>query len=168
MPSSLAHLRAILLLPFNVLLVIPSLLLWWTRGAWTLPSPSQLRLWIALTCFGLGLSLMAWTIRRFEREGEGTLAPWDPTRRLVVTGVYRHVRNPMITGVVANLAGEAVLFGSVALAAWALLFFIGNALYIPLSEEPGLERRFGEEYRRYKHNVPRWIPRLRPWRSGPA
>jgi protein-S-isoprenylcysteine O-methyltransferase Ste14 len=106
---------------------------------------------------------MTWTIRRFARDGEGTLAPWDPTQRLVVEGVYRHVRNPMITGVVTNLVGEALLFGSSALAVWALLFALANAIYIPLAEEPGLERRFGADYRRYKAGVPRWIPRVRPW-----
>ena len=106
---------------------------------------------------------MTWTIRRFAREGEGTLAPWDPTQKLVVAGVYRHVRNPMITGVITNLVGETLLFGSAALGIWAALFAAGNALFIPLFEEPGLEARFGEEYRRYRANVPRWIPRRRPW-----
>jgi protein-S-isoprenylcysteine O-methyltransferase Ste14 len=97
----------------------------------------------------------------FARVGEGTLAPWDPTRKLVVRGPYRHVRNPMITGVLAILLGEAALFGSWPLLVWAFGFFALNAIYMPLVEEPGLVRRFGDDYVRYRRNVPRWLPRLR-------
>jgi protein-S-isoprenylcysteine O-methyltransferase Ste14 len=69
----------------------------------------------------------------------------------------------MISGVLLNLLGEAILFRSTALAVWLAVFFVSNNLYFSLSEEPALERRFGEEYRRYRAAVPRWIPRLRPW-----
>jgi protein-S-isoprenylcysteine O-methyltransferase Ste14 len=113
----------------------------------------------------VGISLMRATITRFDDEGDGTLAPWDPTKTLVVSGPYRYVRNPMISGVVSNLLGEALLFRSPALACWGAAFFLVNAIYFPLAEEPGLERRFGDDYRRYKAAVPRWIPRLRPWHS---
>ena len=157
-----ARWRAVLTLPFNVLVTIPLLLVAW-RGDATVPAFAGPRLWIGLACLAGGLSLMVGTIRRFDREGDGSLAPWDPTRRLVVTGVYRRVRNPMISGVVLNLAGEAVLAGSATLAAWAAFFFLGNAIYLPWFEEPGLEKRFGDEYRRYKAAVPRWIPRRTPW-----
>ena len=71
----------------------------------------------------------------------------------------------MISGVLFNLLGEALLFGSPAIGLWFALFFLGNAIYIPLSEEPGLERRFGDAYRSYKAAVPRWIPRLTPWQG---
>lgn len=168
MNSTRTHLRAILLLPGNVLGVIPALILWWSRGQWALAGPAELRLWAALLCFGAGLSLMTLTIRRFATEGDGTLAPWDPTERLVVSGVYRHVRNPMISGVVVNLVGEALLFGSGALGVWAGLFFLTNAIYIPQVEERSLEQRFGEDYRRYRQHVPRWIPRLRAWETPVA
>lgn len=87
----------------------------------------------------------------------------DPTQRLVVQGVYRHVRNPMISGVMAILLGEVVLAASLPLACWFLVFVAGNALYIPLAEEPGLAKRFGDDYEAYRRNVPRWIPRLKPW-----
>jgi protein-S-isoprenylcysteine O-methyltransferase Ste14 len=110
-----------------------------------------------------GLALWAWTVTLFARIGKGTLAPWDPTQRLVVHGPYRHVRNPMISGVIAILLGEAALLGSWTLLAWALAFFALNATYIPLVEEPGLVRRFGDDYLRYRENVPRWLPRPRPW-----
>ena len=64
------------------------------------------------------------------------------------------------------LGGEAVLLRSWALASWLLIFFLANAVYFPLSEEKSLERRFGDQYRMYKSSVPRWIPRLRPWRQS--
>jgi len=114
-----------------------------------------------------GIALMVWTNRLFAKVGHGTLAPWEPPKKLVVRGVYRHVRNPMITGALCILLGEAIFFGS-----WPLLCLFGfalilNLIYIPLSEEPGLAKRFGEDYLRYKQNVPRWIPRLRPWKGLP-
>ena len=71
----------------------------------------------------------------------------------------------MIASVLAMLAAEALLFQSWSLAAWLAVFFTANAIYFPLSEEPGLARRFGADYARYKANVPRWLPRPKPWRQ---
>jgi protein-S-isoprenylcysteine O-methyltransferase Ste14 len=65
------------------------------------------------------------------------------------------VRNPMISGVLSILLGEAVLLGSVALLLWFLVIFVANALIMPLIEEPLLESRFGSDYTTYKQNVPR-------------
>jgi Kef-type K+ transport system membrane component KefB len=109
----------------------------------------------------LGSLVVPAVVRWFSR----TLAPWNPTQKLVVQGVYRHVRNPMITGVSCILLGEAIFFGSPWLLGWFGLFVLVNMLYIPLGEEPGLAKRFGEDYLVYKQNVPRWIPRLRPWKD---
>jgi len=109
--------------------------------------------------------MFAWTLGLFARVGQGTLAPWDPTRRLVAVGPYAHVRNPMIVGVMSLIAGEATLLDSTRIAAWAVAFFAINHVYFVLSEEPGLEKRFGADYLEYERNVPRWIPRRRPWRS---
>ena len=114
----------------------------------------------------VGLALWAWTVRLFARIGRGTLAPWDPTARLVVHGPYAHVRNPMITAVLAVLLGEALIFGSTAIAIWAAIFVVINHVFFLAYEEPAVERRFGEEYRRYKANVPRWIPRRAPYSGG--
>jgi protein-S-isoprenylcysteine O-methyltransferase Ste14 len=72
----------------------------------------------------------------------------------------------MISGVFCMLLGEAILLGSIAVLGWFIFFLVGNMLYIPLVEEPGLVRRFGGAYLLYKRNVPRWISRLRPW-PGP-
>jgi protein-S-isoprenylcysteine O-methyltransferase Ste14 len=103
------------------------------------------------------------TVSLFARVGEGTLAPWDPTSKLVVRGPYRRVRNPMISGVLFVLLGEAAILGAPALLIWAAAFLAVNAAYMPLFEEPGLRRRFGEDYDVYKANVPRWLPRVTPW-----
>ena len=163
-PGGLAHLSSILILPFNVLVVLPAALLW-RSSDWSLATPGEARFWLAIACFAAGLTLMAVTIRLFATRGQGTLAPWLPTRKLVVLGVYRHVRNPMISGVLLNLLGEALLFGSRSIALWFAIFFAANAIYLPLVEEPGLEARFGDDYRRYRAAVPRWVPRWSAWRD---
>ena len=159
--------RAILALPGVVLVGVPALILWRThslRPGWGWPFPWPLVPILAgLTLVGLGLRLMAQTIRLFMTIGRGTLAPWDAPRRLVVRGPYRHVRNPMISGVLAVLLGEALLLGSRPLLVWFLIALVVNLVYIPLLEEPGLEARFGDAYRLYRHHVPRWLPRRTPW-----
>lgn len=161
------HIQAVALLPFMVTVVIPVTILHLTGldgMAIHRPVPwNLLMLAGAVLSIGLGLSLVVTTIRMFFQIGRGTLAPWNPTERLVVVGVYRHVRNPMITGVFCILLGEAVFFGSVPVLVWFAIFVVVNLIYIPLFEEPGLGRRFGGDYTRYRENVPRWIPRLTPW-----
>ena len=111
--------------------------------------------------------LFLWCVRLFARVGEGTLAPWDPTRKLVAVGPYRHVRNPMISGVALMLLGEALVRGSWVLGTWTGTFLLINHGYFVASEEPGLEKRYGAAYRVYKENVPRWIPRPRRWSAAP-
>jgi protein-S-isoprenylcysteine O-methyltransferase Ste14 len=88
------------------------------------------------------------------------------THKLVTASLYGYLRNPMILSVIAIEAGEALLFASYWLALIAVLFFVVNHVYFIFSEEPGLEKRFGQEYIEYKNNVPRWIPRLKPWHPG--
>ncbi len=151
--------QAVLLLPFTVTVVVPALILWWS-GETHVAMPLVL---LGLVLLAIGLVLVVWTIRLFSTVGEGTLAPWDPTAKLVVVGPYRHVRNPMISGVCFVLAGEAVALGSPPLGLWFAAVAGVNAVYIPLVEEPGLRRRFGERYDTYAANVPRWVPRLRAW-----
>jgi protein-S-isoprenylcysteine O-methyltransferase Ste14 len=153
------HLRAIGLLPVTVAVVVPGLILWRSEaelGAWPLATAG-------IVLIAIGLVLVSWTVALFARIGKGTLAPWDPTSRLVVVGPYRHVRNPMISGVLAVVLGEAALFGSVPLLVWFGAVFAVNAVYFPLVEEPDLRKRFGEDYEAYCAAVPRWVPRLRPW-----
>jgi protein-S-isoprenylcysteine O-methyltransferase Ste14 len=153
------QLRAIVLLPVTVTIVVPALVLWGDEIALAaLPLAT-----VGAALIAAGLALVTWTVTLFARVGKGTLAPWDPTSRLVVTGPYRHVRNPMISGVLAILLGEAALLGSLALLLWFGAVFLVNAVYFPLVEEPGLRERFGADYDAYSANVPRWLPRLRPW-----
>jgi protein-S-isoprenylcysteine O-methyltransferase Ste14 len=109
------------------------------------------------------LLLLVVTIRLFIRIGKGTLAPWDPTQKLVTEGVYGHVRNPMISGVSSMVLGESILLGSRIVLAWFFIVVIAHTIYFKLSEEPGLVKRFGNDYRRYRANVPMWIPRLKAW-----
>lgn len=156
--SARRQLRAIALLPGVVTLLVPLLVLLATGSNATIPSALP-----GIALIAVGFMLWLWTVRLFARIGEGTLAPWDPPRRLVIEGPYRHVRNPMITAVLVVLAGEAVFFWSLPLLIWFALFFVGTYTVFRLFEEPELEQRFGEEYREYKRNVPRWLPRRNPW-----
>ena len=149
------QLLAIGLLPGVVAGVVPALLV------------DELASWPLVVAGGLvaalGLTLIAQTVALFATVGQGTLAPWDPTTRLVVRGPYRRVRNPMISGVLCVLLGEALAFGSWAVLAWFAFVFALNAVYFPLIEEPDLQQRFGADYDAYRAAVPRWLPRLRPW-----
>ena len=166
----LRHLLAVFLLPGVVTIVVPAEIIRRTgtlNVGWGLTPPLG---WLPglLGCglIGFGLLLMYRTISLFASFGDGTLAPWDPPRRLVVRGIYRRVRNPMISGVFSVLLGEAALLGSPPVLLWFLIVFAVNAVYIPLIEERGLSERFGEEYLDYRRNVPRWLPRPRPWSPG--
>ena len=160
-------LRAVLVLPGTVLVLVPAMLVWPFAGTALRASPADPddpRAWLGLALLGCGLGLAVWTGRLFVRVGKGTPAPWDPPERLVIEGPYRYVRNPMISSVLMMLAAEALLLGSWPIAAWLLVFFLGNAIYFPMIEEKGLRQRFGAAYDRYAQNVPRWLPRLTPWR----
>ena len=165
--TALRHILSILLLPTTVAIVVPCLILSSRptgSGAW--PASTPLGLVSILAGIGViatGLGLICTTVWQFATRGRGTLAPWDPPQRLVVAGVYRYVRNPMISGVVLVLLGEALVTRSGAVLEWAVGFFALNAIYIPLLEEWGLERRFGDAYREYKAHVPRWVPRATAW-----
>ena len=169
------HLLAVLLLPGTVVVMVPRWLLRSAPAAWTEPLPlgpaaagRTLAIVAGVLLFAIGFALFAWCVALFARLGRGTLAPWDPTQRLVVTGPYRHVRNPMISGVALMLAGEAATTRAPAIAAWLALFVAVNHVSFLASEEPGLVRRFGAEYDAYRAAVPRWIPRATPWRRDAA
>ena len=157
-----------LLLPFVVLVLVPLIILYFYK----IPLTNyhgillDLQFAIGLILIVAGLCGLAWTIGLFTRVGEGTLAPWDPTKKLVVRGPYAYARNPMITSVIAVLVGEAFLLSSWSILLWAVTVFLVNHIYFIFSEEPGLEKRFEEEYEIYKKNVPRWLPRLNPWKPA--
>jgi protein-S-isoprenylcysteine O-methyltransferase Ste14 len=133
----------------------------------TLRPPGSLLEWTsvaaAVIVFMMGAALFVSTVSLFATEGKGTLAPWDPPRRFVIRGPYRFVRNPMISGVLLIIVAESLFLRSLPIGEWAGAFFVINLIYIPILEEPQLEHRFGEEYRAYKRNVRRFLPRIRPW-----
>jgi protein-S-isoprenylcysteine O-methyltransferase Ste14 len=165
----LRHVFAIAALPFVMAVLIP---IWiWRRyegGPVSDLFALSILAKVAGLCFLLtGLFLFVHSLRRFATDGKGTLAPWDPPRHLVIRGPYRFVRNPMISGVIFILIGEALVLFSPPHALWALTFFAINAVYIPLLEEPQLRHRFGAEYIEYCKHVPRLVPRLRPWQPVP-
>jgi protein-S-isoprenylcysteine O-methyltransferase Ste14 len=163
------HLAAIAILPFTVTILVP---IWIARSNGVVLALGKSGAAIAVQLAGLlvtgvGLLLFAASLRRFATEGRGTLAPWDPPRALVVRGPYRFVRNPMISGVIFILFGEALMLLSRPHAIWAAAFLAMNLIHIPLVEEPQLEARFGESYREYCRHVGRFLPRLRPWDQPP-
>ncbi len=167
-PTLFRLVRAIVLLPGIVLVAVPALILLGAPPPPVAPAVRVVLIVAGLAAVAVGLSLGVATTRMLFREGRGTPAPWDATRKLVVRGVYRRVRNPMMTGVFCILLGEAAAFASTALLTYLVIVIVVNLLYIPLVEERGLERRFGEQYREYKRNVPRWIPRRTPWQPPSA
>ena len=103
---------------------------------------------------------------RFALQGLGTPAPIAPPRNLVVTGLYRHVRNPIYVALVAIVLGQAMLFGDWRLIAWCALLWVSFHTVVVAQEEPSLEEMFGREYEAYRAAVPRWIPRMTPWRRN--
>jgi protein-S-isoprenylcysteine O-methyltransferase Ste14 len=103
---------------------------------------------------------------RFALEGLGTPAPIAPPQKLVVTGLYRYVRNPIYIAVVAVILGQALLFGDGRLLWYGALLWLFFHVAVVVFEEPSLTQTFGSEYERFRTNVPRWIPRLTPWRAA--
>jgi protein-S-isoprenylcysteine O-methyltransferase Ste14 len=165
----LRHVVSIFALPVTVVIIAPALLvsLFPFVILWRFQFSTAISLLIAgISLMGIGLVLLYSTITLFIKKGEGTIAPWNPTRKLVTNGFYSHVRNPMHMGVFLILIGESIIIGSLPLILWTLLFIAGNLVYVPLVEEQKLTERFGDEYLIYKRNVPRWIPRLSSWKPN--
>ena len=102
---------------------------------------------------------------RFALQGVGTPAPIFPTRHLVVTGLYRYVRNPMYVSVVTTILGQGLLLGSVALLEYGALVWLLFHVFVLVYEEPTLGASFGSEYKSFCAEIPRWIPRFTPWRN---
>lgn len=147
-----------LILPLTVVILVPS----WIEKNWAFENNVQT--FVGGGIILLGLSVMILCISAFIRIGKGTLAPWSPPKNFVVTGLYKYVRNPMILGVLTILIGEAIVFNSIYVLDWVGAFFVINTIYFVILEEPQLEERFGDDYREYKNNVNRWLPRFTPYR----
>jgi protein-S-isoprenylcysteine O-methyltransferase Ste14 len=108
---------------------------------------------------GIGIVVLGWCVRDFYVLGRGTLAPWEPPRRLVVRGLYRHSRNPMYVGVLCVIAGWAIGFRSLGLAVYGLVLLVAFHLRVVTAEEPFLARTHGAEWESYSARVPRWLGR---------
>lgn len=133
----------------------------WSRGeAW--PGSAA---WVVagLVLIAAGLPVIVGAFMRFARDGRGTPTPAAPTARLVVTGAYRYVRNPMYVATAAVIAGQGLLLARPLLLAAAALYVLTLGLLTRRFEEPTLRARFGGEYDAYRAAVPGWVPRLRPW-----
>ena len=113
----------------------------------------------------VGLPGLVDSFARFALQGLGTPAPVAPPKNLVVTGLYRHVRNPIYVAVVAIILGQAVLFGDLRLVLWGALLWLFFHLFVVAYEEPTLRSTFGSEYEAYCAKVRRWVPRVVPWRA---
>jgi protein-S-isoprenylcysteine O-methyltransferase Ste14 len=142
--------------PATVTIYLPYWLLAGCTGA---PPLGALR-YAGLLPLAVGVCIELWCAWDFATKGRGTPAPFDPPKELVVRGLYRRVRNPMYVGVLCILLGEALLFASLTLAAYAVLVFILFNLFVLLYEEPTLRRKFGADYERYSASVPRWLPHM--------
>ena len=116
----------------------------------------------------LGVPLLLESFARFALVGHGTPAPISPPEILVVSGLYRFVRNPMYVAIITVLLGEFLFTANPRLLTYGLTVFIFFHLFVIFYEEPTLARKFGGSYQDFKRNVPRWLPRLTPWRGGQA
>src|SRR5947207_15608643 len=113
-----------------------------------------------------GAVVLIQSVARFVTEGTGTPAPVAPTERLVIGGLYRHVRNPMYLGVAAVICGQALILGRPVLFVYAAVFGAVVWAFVTFYEEPVLRERYGAQYDAYRAAVPGWRPRLRAWRDG--
>ena len=138
---------------------------WWMTG-WRGPlAPLPLAIPAALL-IAAGATLLLECFGRFAIQGRGTPAPIAAPDRLVVTGPYRRVRNPMYVAVTAMILGQAALFADLRLLGYAALIWLAFHFFVLLYEEPTLRRTFPADYATFTAAVPRWLPRLRPWSGG--
>jgi protein-S-isoprenylcysteine O-methyltransferase Ste14 len=142
-----------------VLVFLPRQLLRWTGV--TQPEELGTPQWFGIALVVIGGLLAIWCVVTFGTIGQGTPAPFDPPRRLVVRGPYRFVRNPMYVGAGTAVGGAALFYTSLPLLGF-LVFFLGMMqLFIIYYEEPTLKRMFGPEYIAYIQTVRRWWPRFK-------
>lgn len=146
------------LVPGTVIVWIP----WWILAATDrlVPFSGSVHQVVALATAAAGGFVYLWCLKDFVARGRGIPAPIDHPKQLVVTGLYRYVRNPMYVGVLLILIGEVLFFGSTALLLYAVGWFLIVNLVVLLYEEPTLRRKFGTSYERYASSVGRWFPRV--------
>lgn len=147
--------------------IVAGLAPWWIsrRGAET-QSLGWPLLGLGAVLIAAGVLVLLDSFLRFALQGIGTPAPAFPTRHLVVTGLYRYVRNPMYVAVVAVILGQSLVFGNVRVLGYAALVWLAFHLFVLAYEEPTLRKKYGEEYGTFCTHVPRWMPRLSPGQPG--
>jgi len=153
----------LLLAPGTVAALVP----WWISRWRTLPpffGFTAVRL-VGVVLIVAGIPVVLDSFARFALEGMGTPAPVAPPQRLVVGGLYRYVRNPMYVGVLAVILGQGLLLGDARVLSYGAVVWLSFHLFVLGYEEPALRRKFGADYLNFCANVPRWIPRLKPWRA---
>ena len=150
--------------PGTVAVLAPYLLLRYSGGFnWPFCSLAViLACALCLFCGGLLLSC-TW---EFVVRGQGTPAPVDPPKALVIRGPYRYNRNPMYVGIMGIIAAEALFFASFFLLVYAAVLWLGFHLFVLLYEEPHLEKKFGPSYQEYCRLVPRWGIALNLWKKS--
>jgi protein-S-isoprenylcysteine O-methyltransferase Ste14 len=153
------------LAPGVVVGLVPWVMTRWDRRTPPWSSPA-LRILGAALIVG-GVVVLVRLFARFVTDGLGTPAPVAPTRHLVVSGLYRHVRNPMYIAVVAAIVGQALLLGRAGLLVYAATVWVVVAAFVRWYEEPSLHERFAASYDEYRDAVPAWWPRLHPWTPTP-
>ena len=156
---SLKSAVATIVVPGTACFLLPYLIL--TRAHVQLTSSLSLVQGIAIVLAGLGIYMVVWVSTAFVRQGKGTPIPIIPPTRLVISGFYRFVRNPMYVGALLIILAEAVYFRSAALILYALAVWTALHVAILTFEEPQLKKRFGADYELYQKSVPRWIPKVR-------
>jgi protein-S-isoprenylcysteine O-methyltransferase Ste14 len=148
--------------------IVAGVIPWWI-SRWQLGAPFLGFLpfrAIGILLIVAGIVVLLESFGRFALQGIGTPAPVFPTRHLVVQGFYRHVRNPMYVAVVSLILGQGLLLGDIRIVVYGLFFLVAAHLFVVIYEEPTLRRTFGSEYEIFCAQVPRWLPRLSPWRGG--
>ena len=157
--------KAFLIAPLNIMIIIPTIL-HWISWHWNFINvfsiePSILNKIIGLTIILTGLFIIFHSVSDLTNKGkDGTPASWCPPKNLVMTGLYQKTRNPLYIGVTLVLFGEVFLSGAILVIGWFLFWSGGILVVTPLTEEPELEERFGDLYKGYMKEVPRWIPRI--------
>lgn len=136
----------------------------WRICRWHVEAPllgtSSLRV-VGVLLIAAGLPVLLDSFTRFALNGLGTPAPILPTRHLVVTGLYRYVRNPMYIAVVSLILGQGLFFGNVLVLEYGIAVWVAFYLFVLIYEEPTLRKSYGPEYEEFCANVPRWIPHSR-------
>jgi protein-S-isoprenylcysteine O-methyltransferase Ste14 len=138
---------------------VAGLVPWWI-SRWEFETSSMTLRWMGGIATAVGIVFLLDCVRRFALQGIGTPAPIFPTRHLVISGMYRYVRNPMYVAVVSTILGQGLLFGNLRVIGYGAIVWLLFHVFVLLYEEPTLRATFGREYDAFCAAVPRWIPRF--------